>query len=159
MIVTVKVKVKGSVTGQCVAPRVPGCLGSQITMTFGILRWWGCQPHAPAAFTPRKGSWYSFSVGAESTPGPWYGQKEYVTEKIQWHRQESIPGLVARRLSHYATPGPRPPCRETNIYVFLCVIPSVSFIFSKHLKHCLYHVYKLLSKPLSASEQAIYLRS
>ena len=22
-------------------------------MTFGTWRWWGCQPHAPAAFTPR----------------------------------------------------------------------------------------------------------
>ena len=30
---------------------------------------------------PRKYSWYSFSVGAESTPGPWCGRKEYVTEK------------------------------------------------------------------------------
>jgi hypothetical protein len=26
-------------------------------------------------------SWYSFSLGAESIPGPWYGRKEYVTEK------------------------------------------------------------------------------
>ena len=26
-------------------------------------------------------SWYTFSLGAESTPGPWYGRKEYVTEK------------------------------------------------------------------------------
>ena len=50
-------------------------------MTFSTWRWWGCQPHAPAAFTPRKSSWYSFSLGVESTPGPWYGRKEYVTEK------------------------------------------------------------------------------
>ena len=64
-----------------VAQRVPGGLGSQISMTFGTWRWWGCQPHAPAAFTPRKCSWYSFSLGAESTPGPRYGWKEYVTEK------------------------------------------------------------------------------
>jgi hypothetical protein len=34
-----------------------------------------------AAFTPRKYSWYSFSLGAEPTPGPCYGRKEYVTEK------------------------------------------------------------------------------
>jgi hypothetical protein len=40
-----------------------------------------CQPHAPAAFTPRKCFWYSFSLGSESTPGPRYGRKEYVTEK------------------------------------------------------------------------------
>jgi hypothetical protein len=50
-------------------------------MTFGTWRWWGCQPHTPAAFTPRRCSWYSFSLGAESTPGPWCGRKEYVTEK------------------------------------------------------------------------------
>ena len=30
----------------------------------------GCQPYAPAAFTPRKHSWYSFLLKAESTPGP-----------------------------------------------------------------------------------------
>ena len=29
----------------------------------------------------RKCSWYSFSLGAESTPWPWYGRKEYVSEK------------------------------------------------------------------------------
>jgi hypothetical protein len=50
-------------------------------MTFGTWRWWGCQPHAPAALTPRICSWYSFWLGAESIPGPWYGRKEYVTEK------------------------------------------------------------------------------
>jgi len=30
----------------------------------------GCQPYAPAAFTPRKCSWYSFLLQAESIPGP-----------------------------------------------------------------------------------------
>ena len=30
----------------------------------------GCQPYIPAAFTPRKYSWYSFLLEAESTPGP-----------------------------------------------------------------------------------------
>ena len=29
-----------------------------------------CQPYAPAAFTSRKHSWYSFLLEAESTPGP-----------------------------------------------------------------------------------------
>ena len=50
-------------------------------MTFGTWSWWDCQLHAPAAFTSRKCSWYSFSLGAESTPGPWYGRRDYVTEK------------------------------------------------------------------------------
>ena len=36
----------------------------------GTGRWKGCQPYAPAAFTPRKSSWYSFLLEAESTPGP-----------------------------------------------------------------------------------------
>ena len=30
----------------------------------------GCQPYAPAVFNPRKYSWYSFLLQAESTPGP-----------------------------------------------------------------------------------------
>jgi len=63
-------------------------------MTFGTWRWWGCQPHAPGTFTPRKCSWYSFSLGAESTPGPWYGRKEYITEKSSdttWNRSRDRP--------------------------------------------------------------------
>jgi hypothetical protein len=39
-------------------------------MTIGTGRWQGCQPYAPAVFTPRKYSWYSFLLEAESTPGP-----------------------------------------------------------------------------------------
>jgi hypothetical protein len=30
----------------------------------------GGKPYAPAAFTPRKYTWYSFLLEAESTPGP-----------------------------------------------------------------------------------------
>jgi len=45
-----------------VAQRFPGALGSKIFMTFSTWRWWGRQPHAPAAFTPRKCSWHSFSL-------------------------------------------------------------------------------------------------
>ena len=36
----------------------------------GTGRWQGCQPYAPATFTPRKYSWYSFLLEAELTPGP-----------------------------------------------------------------------------------------
>jgi len=28
------------------------------------------KPYAPATFTPRKSSWYSFPLEAESTPAP-----------------------------------------------------------------------------------------
>jgi len=33
--------------------------------TIGIWKWYGCQPYAPAAFTPRKYTWYSFLLEAE----------------------------------------------------------------------------------------------
>ena len=46
-------EVKQSRNRPGVAQRVPGGLGSQIFMTFSTWRWWGCQPHAPAAFTSR----------------------------------------------------------------------------------------------------------
>ena len=85
-------KVKQSRNRPGVAQRVPGDLGYQISMMFGTWRWWGRQPHAPAAFTPRKCSWYSFSLGAESTPGPWCCRQEICHWKIQWHHRESIPG-------------------------------------------------------------------
>ena len=99
-------KVKESRKRPDVAQRVPGSLGSQISITFGTWMWWGCQPHIPAAFTPRKCPWYSFSLGAESTPRPWYGRKEYVTEKPS--DTTGTVRLVAQRLNHYATPGPIP---------------------------------------------------
>jgi hypothetical protein len=58
---------------------------------------------------PQECSWYSFSLGAESTPRPRCGRKEICHWKIQWHHRYSIPGpsdLVAQRLNHYAIPGP-----------------------------------------------------
>ena len=39
--------------------------------------------YAPAAFTPKKWSWYSFLLEADSTPGPKYDRKDYVNEKFQ----------------------------------------------------------------------------
>ena len=40
---------------------------------------------------PRKYSWYSFLLEAESTPGPKWSRKDYVNEKFQWHHRESNP--------------------------------------------------------------------
>ena len=34
---------------------------------------------------PRKYSWYSFLLEAESTPGPQSDRRDYVNEKFQWH--------------------------------------------------------------------------
>jgi hypothetical protein len=79
-VTTVKVKVKDSRNRPGVTQSVPGGSGFQIFMIFGTRRWKGRQPHAPATFTPRKFSLYSFSLGAVSIPGPWCGRKKYVTE-------------------------------------------------------------------------------
>ena len=38
---------------------------------------------------PRKYSWYSFLLEAESTPGPYCDRKECVSEKFQWDHLES----------------------------------------------------------------------
>jgi len=43
--------------------------------------------HRPL-FTPKKYSWYSFLLEAESIPGPKCDRKDYVDEKFQWHHLE-----------------------------------------------------------------------
>jgi hypothetical protein len=48
-------------------------------------------PSRTGRLYPQECSWYSFSLGAESTPGPWYARKEICHWEIQWHRGESIP--------------------------------------------------------------------
>ena len=59
----------------------------------GTWRWQGCQPYAPAAFTPclRQYLWYSFLLEAELTPRLQCGRKDYVNEKFLWHHREPNP--------------------------------------------------------------------
>ena len=59
--------------------------------TIGTWRWQDYQPYAPATFTPRKYSWYSFLLEAESTPWPKCGQKDYINEKFKWHHRKLQP--------------------------------------------------------------------
>jgi len=54
----------------------------------------GCQPYAPAAFTPRKCSWYSFLLEAESTPGPKCDQKGFMSMKNPLTPAGSEPATV-----------------------------------------------------------------
>ena len=62
------------------AQRVPGALGSQISMIFvrhmKVVR----SASRIGPLYPQECSCYAFSLGAESTPGSWYGRKEFVTE-------------------------------------------------------------------------------
>jgi len=41
----------------------------------------GCQPYAPVTFTPRKYSWYSFLLEAESTPRPQWDREDFISMK------------------------------------------------------------------------------
>ena len=50
------IKVKLSLYRPRQAPRAPGDWGFQGFQTIGTWRWQGCQPYAPAAFTPQGGS-------------------------------------------------------------------------------------------------------
>jgi len=96
-----KVKVKQSRNRPGVGQRLPGGLGSQISWYSAresgeVISLTHRPPLPPGMFLQ------SFSIGAESTPGPWYGRKEICHRKIQWHHRESIPGPS----DHYATLGP-----------------------------------------------------
>ena len=72
-----KVKVKQSRCRPVGIQKVLGSKDSQISwQRHGMVV--GCQPYVPAAFTPKKYSWYAFPLEAESTPG------------LQWHRKDFI---------------------------------------------------------------------
>jgi hypothetical protein len=103
-----KGKGKGHAHNRPQGPKeVPGRLRPQIFLTFGTTTVVGCQPHAPAAFTPRGIPWYSF-LEPELTPG-------HMVMSVATEKNPSVtpPGidaetvrLVAQCLIHYPTPGP-----------------------------------------------------
>ena len=64
---------------------------------------------------PQECSWYSFSLGAQSTP--WYRSEGGMSLKNPVTPPEIDPGavrLVAQRFNHYATPGPSSIRRVAN---------------------------------------------
>jgi len=63
----------------------------------------GCQPYAPAVCTPRKCSWYSFLLEAESTTGPQCDRKDYVNEKStdnSWDRTSDLPSNIMYQITN-----------------------------------------------------------
>jgi hypothetical protein len=66
---------------------------------------------APAAYTLRKHSWYSFLLESESTPWPQCGRKDYVNEKFQCYHRESNP--VCSAVPQPTAPA-RPPTRRSS---------------------------------------------
>jgi hypothetical protein len=90
-----------------VAQRVAGGLGSQISMTFGTLRWRG-QLHALAAFTPGNVPGTHFHYGLSRPQGHGMVGRNMSLKNLVTPTGIG-PGtvrLVAQRLDHYATPGP-----------------------------------------------------
>jgi hypothetical protein len=89
-----------------VAQGVPGRLRSRIFSTFSTTKVVGCQPNAPAAFTPEEIPGTHFQR-LSPPQGTWFCRKK-PRKKSQVTPPGIDPGtvrLVAQRLNHYATPG------------------------------------------------------
>jgi hypothetical protein len=103
-----KVKSKGVPRQAEVALGVPGRLRPRIISTFGTTRVVCRQPHAPAAFTPGEIPGTHFQR-LSRPQGTWSYRKE-PRKKSPVTPPGIDPGtlrLVAQRLNHYATPGPK----------------------------------------------------
>ena len=108
---------------------VPGMLRPRIFSTFGNTRVVGRQPNAPTAFTPGEIPGTHFQR-LRRPQGTWFCRKE-PRKKSQVTPLRINPGtvpLVAQRLNHHATPGPK-----YRIYsIFICY----TRIYTYHTTWC-----------------------
>jgi hypothetical protein len=91
-----------------------------------------CQPYTPVAFTPRKYSWYSFLLEAESTPGPQCYRKDDVNENSNdtiGNRTRDLP--VCSAVPQLTAP--RAACRAPVIHVMFYWILNFLDRFSKDI--------------------------
>ena len=67
----------------------------------------GCQPYAPAAFTPKNIPGTHFHYGLSRPQGHGLVGRKYVTEKSSDTTGNLSRGRPTSSLNHYATPDPR----------------------------------------------------
>ena len=92
------VKVKLFSYGPRVGPRSPIGWGSQISRQSAHEGGKVVNPRHRLPLPLRKYSWYSFLLVTESTPGPYYGRKDNLNEKLQWqhrNRNRDLPACSA----------------------------------------------------------------
>jgi hypothetical protein len=85
---------------------------------------------------PRKYSWYSFVLEAESNPGSWCGLNDYINKKFQWHNQESnlrggsaVPEATAP-LPAPSVMGRTPVCHELLLKQWIQFLPRhICFVY------------------------------
>ena len=94
----------------------------------------GCQPYAPAAFTPKKCSWYSFLLEDESIQGPWCDRKDFMSMKNPLTPagiETATFRFAAQHLNHCATAVARLPPTLYNVFH-----PVFQFPLSVSFHHC-----------------------